>query len=88
MVSPFGGWGSTLALLFVLVVAAIKAMWEDLKRHQEDHNTNGSLAHRYMPDGTLPRSSLKLACISCLDMSLRVSGKQIVSYHAECCHCA
>ena len=61
VVSPFGGWGSTLALLFVLVVAAIKAVWEDFKRHQEDHNTNGSVAHRYMPDGTLPLTSLNLA---------------------------
>lgn len=52
--SPFGGWGSSLALGFVLVVAAIKAIWEDAKRHQEDHNTNASVAHRYMPDGALP----------------------------------
>lgn len=49
--SPFGGWGSTLALLFVLVVAGIKAVWEDLKRHQEDRSTNASIAHRVMPDG-------------------------------------
>ena len=62
--SPFGGWGSTLALLFVLVVAAIKAVWEDFKRHQEDRNTNGSVAHRYMPDGALPWSSLE-SCMPC-----------------------
>ena len=51
--SPFGGWGSSLALGFVLVVAAIKAIWEDAKRHQEDRRTNASVAHRYMPDGAL-----------------------------------
>ena len=51
--SPFGGWGSSLALAFVLVVAAIKAIWEDAKRHQEDRRTNASVAHRYMPDGAL-----------------------------------
>jgi len=50
-VSPFGGWGSSLALGFVVVVAAIKAVWEDSKRHQEDGRTNASVAHRYMPDG-------------------------------------
>lgn len=50
--SPLGGWGSSLALGFVLVVAAIKAIWEDAKRHQEDGRTNASVAHRYMPDGT------------------------------------
>ena len=55
VVSPFGGWGSTLALLFVLVVAAIKAFLEDLKRHQEDRATNGSLAHRVSADGALCR---------------------------------
>lgn len=49
--SPFGGWGSTLALLFVMVVAGIKAIWEDLKRHQEDRSTNASVAHSVMPDG-------------------------------------
>ncbi|CAK0743492.1 hypothetical protein CVIRNUC_001474 [Coccomyxa viridis] len=53
VVSPFGGWGSSLALGFVLVVAAIKAIWEDAKRHQEDRRTNASVAHRYMPDGTI-----------------------------------
>ena len=53
VVSPFGGWGSSLALAFVLIVAAIKAIWEDAKRHQEDRRTNASVAHRYMADGAL-----------------------------------
>ncbi len=43
--SPFGGWGSTLALLFVLGVAAVKALFEDIKRHQQDAVTNSSVAH-------------------------------------------
>lgn len=63
MVSPFGGWGSTLALLFVLIVAAIKAFLEDLKRHQEDHATNASIAHRVKADGAL-----------CMLRALRCSG--------------
>ena len=44
VVSPFGGWGSTLALLFVLLVAAVKALFEDVKRHQQDRATNASKA--------------------------------------------
>ena len=44
VVSPFGGWGSTLALLFVLAVAAVKALFEDVKRHQQDRATNASRA--------------------------------------------
>ncbi|KAK9810005.1 hypothetical protein WJX72_003251 [[Myrmecia] bisecta] len=52
VVSPFGGFGSTAALVFVLVVAAIKAIWEDVKRHQEDRRTNSSLAHVVQPDGS------------------------------------
>jgi magnesium-transporting ATPase (P-type) len=44
VVSPFGGWGSTLALLFVLLVAAVKALFEDVKRHQQDRATNASRA--------------------------------------------
>ena len=54
VVSPFGGWGSTLALLFVLIVAAIKAMFEDVKRHQEDRSTNASTAHVVNADGVRP----------------------------------
>ena len=64
VVSPFGGWGSSLALGFVLVVAAIKAIWEDAKRHQEDRRTNASVAHRYMPDGAL-------LCCPCIRPSWR-----------------
>ena len=58
VVSPFGGWGSTLALMFVLIVAGIKAIWEDLKRHQEDRSTNASVAHRVMPDGESAKSKI------------------------------
>ena len=50
-VSPFGGTGSTAALAFVLVVAGIKAVWEDVKRHQEDLKTNKSTAHLVNSDG-------------------------------------
>jgi len=63
VVSPFGGWGSTLALLFVLVVAAVKAFWEDVKRHQEDHSTNASVAHIVNADGARPASSLRVGCM-------------------------
>ena len=51
VVSPFGGTGSTAALLFVLIVAAVKAIWEDVKRHQEDKRMNTSITHRVNPDG-------------------------------------
>ena len=43
--SPFGGFGSTAAIVFVLLVAAVKALWEDSKRHTEDRKTNASVAH-------------------------------------------
>lgn len=69
--SPFGGWGSTLALLFVLVVAAIKAIWEDLKRHQEDRSTNASIAHRVMPDGGHPCAE---TCMTASARSLSFQG--------------
>ena len=49
--SPYGGWGSTLALVFVLLVAGIKAVWEDVKRHNEDRETNNSVARVLQPDG-------------------------------------
>ena len=51
VVSPFGGFGSTAALAFVLIVAAVKAIFEDKKRHQEDHRTNKSIAHVVHGDG-------------------------------------
>jgi hypothetical protein len=43
-VSPVSGYGSTMALVFVLAVAATKAIIEDRKRHREDHKMNNSAA--------------------------------------------
>ncbi|KDD75059.1 hypothetical protein H632_c896p0, partial [Helicosporidium sp. ATCC 50920] len=53
VVSPFGGVGATAALIFVLLVAAVKAVWEDTKRHQEDRRMNRSITHRLQPDGSI-----------------------------------
>ena len=53
-VSPFSPFGPTIALLFVLLVAAVKAAIEDKKRHKEDRITNNSIAHVVNPDGTPP----------------------------------
>jgi hypothetical protein len=53
VVSPFGGTGSTLALAFVLSVAAVKALVEDAKRHAQDRATNASVAHLVEPDGSV-----------------------------------
>ena len=39
-VSPFDPWGSTIALAFVLAVSAVKALWEDAKRHRDDWAIN------------------------------------------------
>lgn len=67
--SPFGGVGSTAALLFVLVVAGVKAVWEDTKRHQEDKRMNTSITHRVNEDGELhsflPRPVTKVAVWQC-----------------------
>ena len=49
--SPYGGFGSTAALIFVLLVSGIKAVFEDVKRHREDTETNKSDAHVLQPDG-------------------------------------
>jgi len=51
VISPFSGYGSTAALVFVLAVAAVKAIWEDVKRHHEDKRMNTSITHRVNPDG-------------------------------------
>ena len=53
VVSPYSGIGATAALLFVLIVAGVKAVWEDKKRHKEDQIMNTSITHRLLPDGTL-----------------------------------
>jgi len=53
VVSPYSGIGATAALLFVLLVAGIKAVWEDMKRHQEDQRMNTSITHRLKADGTV-----------------------------------
>ena len=50
-VSPFAPFGPTLALSFVLAVAAAKAAAEDRKRAAEDRRTNGSPARVVLPGG-------------------------------------
>ena len=54
VVSPFKPYGPLIALIFVVGVAAIKAIIEDRKRHQEDAHLNNSVAHIMEPDGALP----------------------------------
>ena len=44
----------------MLIVAAVKAIFEDKKRHQEDHRTNKSTAHVVHGDGNLAAASLSL----------------------------
>jgi len=51
VVSPFKPYGPLIALIFVVGVAAIKAIIEDRKRHQEDAHLNNSIAHVMEPDG-------------------------------------
>ena len=53
VISPYSGVGATAALLFVLLVAGIKAVWEDVKRHQEDERMNTSVTHKMNSDGTM-----------------------------------
>lgn len=57
VISPFSGYGSTAALVFVLAVAAVKAIWEDVKRHHEDNRMNTSITHRVEPDGEPQRAA-------------------------------
>ena len=51
VVSPFKPFGPTLALVFVILVAALKAIAEDKRRHVEDSKLNNSTAHVLNPDG-------------------------------------
>lgn len=44
-------YGPTIALVFVLAVAAVKAIVEDKKRHDEDYKTNSTTAHLVLDDG-------------------------------------
>lgn len=44
-------YGPTIAICFVLLVAAVKAIVEDKKRHDEDNKTNNSQAHVVQDDG-------------------------------------
>ena len=53
VVSPFRPFGPTLALVFVLLVGALKAIAEDKRRHVEDSKLNNSTAHVLHADGEL-----------------------------------
>ena len=44
-------FGPTIALVFVLGVAAVKAIVEDKKRHEEDFKTNSTHCHIVNEDG-------------------------------------
>ena len=50
-VSPFDPWGSTIALACVLAVSAVKALWEDAKRHRDDWATNARPTRVMCGDG-------------------------------------
>lgn len=45
IISPYTPYGPTLGLTFVLLVGAITAIWQDVKRHKEDSLMNSSVAH-------------------------------------------
>jgi len=60
-VSPFSPYGPTIALVFVLLVAAGKAIIEDMKRHKEDRITNNSTAHVVQADGKRTPGALSLS---------------------------
>lgn len=49
--SPFAGYGSTAALAFVLLAAAVKAIVEDRKRQAEDHKLNTSMTYVIQKEG-------------------------------------
>lgn len=57
VVSPYSGIGATMALVFVLLVAGVKAVWEDVKRHREDELLNKSITRRVLPDGSIEEIS-------------------------------
>ncbi len=59
-------YGPTIALIFVLAVAAIKAIVEDKKRHDEDRKTNNTTAHLVLEDGTWPQCAWKVAWVGTL----------------------
>ena len=63
VVSPFKPYGPLIALIFVVGVAAIKAIIEDRKRHQEDAHLNNSVAHVMEPDGASP-CAMTSACMA------------------------
>mmetsp|Transcript_8499 Transcript_8499/g.24371 ORF Transcript_8499/g.24371 Transcript_8499/m.24371 type:complete len:1512 (+) Transcript_8499:120-4655(+) len=52
VVSPLGGAGATMALVFVLGVSGVKAVAEDRKRHKEDRKTNTSTTRVLKQNGS------------------------------------
>lgn len=46
-------YGGTAALAFVVLVSAVRAGVEDLRRHQQDVRTNASTAHVLLSNGEL-----------------------------------
>ncbi|BDA48078.1 probable phospholipid-transporting ATPase 7 [Coccomyxa sp. Obi] len=83
-VSPFSPFGPTIALLFVLLVAAVKAAIEDKKRHREDRITNNSIAHVVNPDGSV--KDIKWHEVH-VGMVLEVRDNENIPADLLCLHC-
>ena len=67
-VSPFKPFGPVLALTFVLVVGALKALAEDRRRHVEDNYLNNSVTHVLHPDGAPPWLSAAAAAAAAFSL--------------------
>ncbi|KAK9836118.1 hypothetical protein WJX81_002623 [Elliptochloris bilobata] len=85
VVSPFAPYGPTLSLLFVLAVAAIKAIVEDRKRHQEDRRTNNSTAHVLHANGIVTDVRWHNVAVG---MVLEVRDGEDFPADLLCLHCA
>jgi phospholipid-transporting ATPase len=71
-VSPYNPWGSTLALAFVVAVAAAREAYEDAKRRAADSVANGRPALRLRGDGAFARCRWRDVCVG--DVLLVNSG--------------
>lgn len=75
VVSPLGGTGATMALVFVLGVSGVKAIAEDVKRHSEDRKINTSITHVLNPDGEVSDVRWEDVCVG--DIVKVVDGELI-----------
>ena len=76
-VSPFDPWGSTAALAFVVAVAAVSELWQDIRRHKADYEINNRTTRVMHANGSFRKVRLQRRWLAMTFPSQRRHGLRL-----------